>query len=159
MRRISIAIAAGLLLGTGIFLYRNFMKEGTEKESDEKSEILEALQHFSLSRSFPYADIAPNAYSKAFAFFQNNYLNKQQLTGSWQSIGPDNIGGRTIGIAIDPTDTSEIWLGSASGGLWKSTTGGLGPNAWSYVNTGFPILGVSCIAIDPNNSNIMYICK
>ncbi|MFL5752607.1 MAG: T9SS type A sorting domain-containing protein [Bacteroidia bacterium] len=141
-----------------IFLFRNKFSEQNAKEREEKSEILEALQHFSLGRSFPYTDMAPDAYAKAFEYFQENYLNKQQqLSGSWESIGPDNIGGRTISVAIDPSDTSEIWLGSASGGLWKSTSGGLGPNAWTYVNTGFPVLGVSSIAIDPANPDVMYI--
>lgn len=50
------------------------------------------------------------------------------LTGAsndilWQERGPDNIGGRTRAIMIDPNDPTgnTLWAGSVSGGLWKIT--------------------------------------
>jgi photosystem II stability/assembly factor-like uncharacterized protein len=76
---------------------------------------------------------------------------------SWASIGPDNIGGRVLSMAIDPSDPQVIWAGSASGGLWKSTTGGEGADAWSRVETGFPSLSVSAIVLDPSNPQVMYL--
>ena len=50
-----------------------------------------------------------------------------------------------------------IYIGSASGGIWKSTTGGIGANAWTQINTGYPTLAVSSIAINKNNINEIYI--
>lgn len=139
-------------------------KTNKEKETDagnEKTEALEGLRFLSEGRAYPNHDIPEDAYGKAYDFYKANFLNNTNkimtTSGSWQSIGPVNGGGRTIGITIDPNDTSKVWLGSASGGLWKSTTGGIGANAWTYVPTGFPVLGVSSIAINPANSNIMYI--
>ncbi|HUM46571.1 MAG TPA: hypothetical protein PLD84_06570, partial [Chitinophagales bacterium] len=76
---------------------------------------------------------------------------------TWENLGPDNIGGRTVSIAIDPSDTSVIWLGAASGGLWKSENGGMGANAWQYIPTGFPVLGVGAISINPVNHNEIFI--
>ena len=64
-------------------------------------------------------------------------------------MGPFDIGGRTIGFAIDPVDTGTIWLGAASGGLWKSTSGGIGNRAWTYVPLGFPVLGVQLYRYQP----------
>ncbi|MEZ4823371.1 MAG: hypothetical protein R2942_13595 [Ignavibacteria bacterium] len=49
------------------------------------------------------------------------------------------------------------FYGSSSGGLWKSTSGGTGAEAWTLVNTGFPSSAVSSIAIDSVNPNVMYI--
>ena len=72
-------------------------------------------------------------------------------------MGPTNIGGRTLALAIHPDDPDLIFVGSASGGLWKSTSGGEGLNAWEYVRTGHPVLGVAAIDIDPNNGDLMYI--
>ncbi|MCX6351980.1 MAG: T9SS type A sorting domain-containing protein [Bacteroidetes bacterium] len=131
-------------------------KGGVEKE---ETDAMDALQFMNTSRAFPYADIPEGAYKNAFDFYQKNYLNVRYKTNKapWKSIGPNNVGGRTLCITIDPKDTAVLWLGSASGGLWKSTTGGLGKNAWQYVSTGFPILGVSSIAIDPTNSKNMLI--
>ena len=72
-----------------------------------------------------------------------------QATNQWQAIGPHNKGGRTNAIAFNPQNPSTMYLGSASGGLWRSYTGGVGVDGWHYVPTGFPVLGVSTIAIAP----------
>ena len=125
---------------------------------EKKSEALDALQFFTEAAAFPNKDIPPQAYQQAYNFYKNNFADADQfLSTPWQNIGPKNVGGRTLAIAIDPVDTSIVWLGSASGGLWKSTTGGIGVDAWTYIPTGFSVLGVSSIAIDPNNHNTMYI--
>jgi len=76
---------------------------------------------------------------------------------SWQALGPHNIGGRTLAVALNPQNPNTVWAGSASGGLWRSFTGGQGALAWHYVHTCFPVLGVSSIAIDPDDSNTIYI--
>lgn len=68
---------------------------------------------------------------------------------NWTSMGPDNAAGRTRAILIDKRDNSgkTIFAGSVSGGLWKSTTGGL---TWNQVQTGGVVLNVSCITQAPN---------
>lgn len=77
--------------------------------------------------------------------------------GNWVPIGPNqNIGGRILSIAIDPQNTNNVFIGSASGGIWKTTTAGVGTNAWQPVATGFPVLGIASLIIHPTNSNIIY---
>ena len=70
------------------------------------------------------------------------------------SNGKKRGNGRVNCIAFDPLDTNIIWIGSPAGGLWKSIDGG---NNWTTNTDNLPVLGVSHIAIDPNNSQIMYI--
>jgi len=83
--------------------------------------------------------------------------NINLFSGNWTSIGPDqNIGGRILSIAIDPQNGNNIFIGSASGGIWKTTTAGVGSNAWQPVETDYPVLGVASIIIHPTNSNIIY---
>jgi len=41
--------------------------------------------------------------------------------------------------------------------LWKTTTAGIGADAWDPVPTGFPIIGVGAIAIDEQNPDVMYL--
>ena len=119
-------------------------------------EAYDALTFVTAAAAFPEADIPPAGYGKAW--LHHFAMAKHPSTRTaWQSIGPNNVGGRTVSIAIDPVDTSVVWLGSASGGLWKSTTGGIGVNAWQQVPTGFPVLGVGAIAINPNDHNEMLI--
>src|SRR6185436_19570901 len=108
------------------------------------------------ANAFPNADIPKDGYAKAWNRHKQMISHPSTRT-AWTSLGPNNVGGRTISIAIDPVDTNVFWLGSASGGLWKSTTGGTGLNAWEYIPTGFPVRGVTSIAINPNNHNEIYI--
>ena len=44
----------------------------------------------------------------------------------WQERGPGNVGGRTRGILIDQRDETHLtwFVGSAGGGIWKTTDGG-----------------------------------
>jgi len=120
----------------------------------------DALQFWNESRAFPFEDIPPGKYYIAFEKSKRVFGEKDKvgLTDDWTNIGPNNIGGRTLAIALDPYDTSIVWLGSASGGLWKSTTGGIGTNAWTQIKTfGIPTLGVSSILIDSIDPGVMYI--
>jgi len=129
-------------------------------ERENKSFALDALQFTTQAASYPNKDIPADAYVSAINWYKNNInSDKRVLSASttWQSMGPTNMGGRTVAIAMDPTDTAVLWLGSASGGLWKSTTGGIGAAAWTYVPLGFQVLGVSSIAINPANHNEMYV--
>lgn len=40
--------------------------------------------------------------------------------GRWTSEGPTNIGGRVTGLAVDPELDDTVYLGAASGGVWRS---------------------------------------
>ena len=141
--------------------YTSAKKEKKERAEryESKTEAIDALQFLSASYAYPNKDIPADAFGKAYDQYKQNFLSKRKMdaVGSWQNIGPTNVGGRTLCVALSPTDTSTIWLGSASGGLWKSTTGGIGASAWTYIPTGFPTLGVSTIAFQPGNSQIMII--
>ena len=41
-----------------------------------------------------------------------------------RSIGPAVTSGRVMSIAVDPANKAVIYVGAASGGLWKTTNGG-----------------------------------
>ena len=73
--------------------------------------------------------------------------------GNWQSIGPGNIGGRIRSIIFHPNDPDTIWVGSVSGGVWKTTNAG---QSWSEVDDFMANLAVSTLVINPTNPNIMY---
>ena len=131
------------------------------EQSKEKNEALDALEFLNTSRAFPGNDIPADAERQAWKFYRDHFLSHSPVTRhaapAWSSIGPNNVGGRTLCLAFDPVNSNIIWMGSASGGLWKSTTGGIGVNAWTYIPTGFPVRGVSSIAINPQNPLEMYI--
>ena len=129
-----------------------------ESEENETG-ALESMQWISEVRAFPAQDIPQDKFYKAFEYSRQNLSNKfaDKMTAPWQCIGPYNEGGRSLCLAVNPVDTSVIYIGSSSGGIWKSTTGGVGASAWTLINTGYPSLAVSSIVIDSVNPNVMYI--
>ena len=120
------------------------------------SEAGAAFLQWSAARLFPDGVFHTEKYSEAFAAMRLNSQWRGERSPTWEAIGPKNIGGRTLCLAVNPLDTNILWLGSASGGIWKSTTGGRGASAWQYVETGFPVLGVSALALEPGNPNVIY---
>ena len=44
--------------------------------------------------------------------------------GTWQSIGPGNVGGRTRALLIDPINPDVMYAAAVAGGIWKTTNGG-----------------------------------
>jgi photosystem II stability/assembly factor-like uncharacterized protein len=118
-----------------------------------------ALRLWATQRAYPAKELPARGMSEAFALAKGALAEDPAKTGgaAWQTLGPHNIGGRTLVVALNPQNPSTVYAGAASGGLWRSYTGGVGVEAWEQVTTGFPVLGVSCIAIDPADSNVMYI--
>jgi photosystem II stability/assembly factor-like uncharacterized protein len=119
---------------------------------------MEAMRFWNDSRSYPGDALPEEGFAKAFKNVKaNKDLNKINTDNKWEEIGPHNIGGRTISIALNPQNPRTVYAGSASGGLWRSYSGGEGVDAWEYVPTGFPVLGVSYIEFEKSDSNVIYI--
>ncbi|RPJ25682.1 MAG: hypothetical protein EHM35_15375, partial [Planctomycetaceae bacterium] len=140
--------------------------DGRKFETEEDvSGAMEALNVWAAQRAYPSRVIPDVGHAAAFEemrFQKAQAASAQQdpidhLVTPWSSIGPNNIGGRTLCLALQPGNPSIIYAGSASGGLWKTTTGGVGADAWDYVDTGYPVSAVGTIAIDPTNVNVIYI--
>jgi hypothetical protein len=73
--------------------------------------------------------------------------------GSWNLLGPGNIGGRTRDLVIHPTNPNIMLAAGDSGGIFRSTDAGA---SWTAVAGSLPILYLSDLAFDPNNPNIVY---
>jgi hypothetical protein len=73
----------------------------------------------------------------------------------WQFIGPTNISGRCTDVeAISPHGSNyTIWIGSATGGIWKSTNEG---TTFEPVFDEMPTASIGDLAIDPNNPDIVW---
>ncbi len=73
--------------------------------------------------------------------------------GAWQPAGPGNIGGRTRSLVIRPDNPSIMYAGAVGGGVWKTTDSG---NTWNPQTDLLPSIGISALAMDPNNPDTLY---
>src|SRR5215216_1427408 len=72
-----------------------------------------------------------------------------------ERFGRGPISGRCTAIALDPTQPDQIvYVGTAMGGVWKSTDGGL---TWTPKSDFEACLGIGCITIDPTNHLRLYV--
>lgn len=182
MKKPAILLIAALLAALGYFTNR-FEKnpqerEGSEQYAEEREEQDEdewqneeeeeesgADKQMSMwfqSKAYPNPYNLNQKYQRAWEQAKKIKIKGEQNRGSsfsnWASLGQSYngatiIGGRIKCIAIDPNNSNNLWAGSASGGIWKSTNAG---TSWSYVPTGMHVLGVSSILVDPSNSNTIY---
>lgn len=91
---------------------------------------------------------------------QSSNSNNQRLflTGGWQSLGPDTMGiitghyaaglGRVEYVEVNKVNQQQIYMGSRSGGLWRTSNGGA---TWSHNTDFLPASGVNAIAASPTH--------
>jgi photosystem II stability/assembly factor-like uncharacterized protein len=74
----------------------------------------------------------------------------------WQYIGPQNISGRCTDVeAVSPHGRNyTIWIGSATGGVWKSINEG---TTFEPVFDNMPTASIGDIAIDPQNHDVVWV--
>lgn len=82
--------------------------------------------------------------------FTQGLLSGLQL----RSIGPALTSGRVSDIAIDPSDKRTWYVAAASGGVWKSTNGGI---SFSPIFDGQGSFSIGTINIDHANPNVIWV--
>ena len=73
---------------------------------------------------------------------------------AWRSIGPASMGGRVDDIEAVASDPSVIYVGYASGGVWKTMNMG---TTWTPLFDRYPVNSIGDIAIAPSNPDILYV--
>ncbi|MFL5580801.1 MAG: sialidase [Gemmatimonadaceae bacterium] len=70
----------------------------------------------------------------------------------WRHIGPE--GNRVTSVAGVAGDLNTYYAGSASGGLFKTTDGGI---HWTPMTDSLPVASIGAIAVAPSDPNVVYI--
>jgi photosystem II stability/assembly factor-like uncharacterized protein len=71
-----------------------------------------------------------------------------------RAIGPAVTSGRVMTIAVDPTNRAVIYIGAASGGVWKTVNGGA---SWQPVFDTQGSFSIGWVTIDPRQPNIVWV--
>ena len=112
---------------------------------------------------FPNPDILVESWNDSKLRNAKNKINQKNNINTWEHKGPTSSNGGYAGLGrisvvkAAPNDTNTIWVGSASGGLWKTTNGGTTWNTNTDNLEIMPTLGVNDILFDNNDPSLMYI--
>jgi photosystem II stability/assembly factor-like uncharacterized protein len=72
----------------------------------------------------------------------------------WRSIGPANMGGRTSDVEGVAGNPALVYVGTASGGVWKTTNGG---TTWTPIFDRQNTISVGDMAVDPTNPDVIWV--
>ncbi|MBV9281970.1 MAG: exo-alpha-sialidase, partial [Chloroflexi bacterium] len=126
-------------------------------------------------RAFPGQSIPTGGYANAA--YQYNLVNDYTFPGGWRELGPrltpngnffaqpaypvqrTTVSGRATAFAVVPSSCSggncQIqYLGTANGGVWKTTNGG---QTWQPLFDHNLQTSIGGITLDPVNPNIVYV--
>lgn len=130
--------------------------------------VFKRWETYMTPRVYPSGNMAlPSTTYPNFIAWKQQSQNKPAAaagtlgTGNWTAVGPlfkptgyDAGVGRVDFVRFDPTNNNIMYVGTPDGGLWKTINGG---NSWT-TNTDFlPIIGCADLAINPTNTQIMYL--
>ena len=87
-------------------------------------------------------------------------LGAQDFSTTWlkeaapRNIGPGGMSGRITSIDVESSDSDIMYVGTASGGLWKSTSGGV---TWQPIFNDQVTASVGAVAIQQSNPDVIWV--
>ena len=105
-------------------------------------------------------EISAEAYLAAQDAFESMFLDSGLSAatagigqGSWNWIGPGNIGGRVRALAVHPSDPDIMWAGGIAGGIWKTMDGGA---SWQSQDEFLNSMSVTSIVVNPADPDVLF---
>lgn len=152
MKKLLAALLFVLLVGDSASVFApqyTFEVKDDLSEIGSREDLMGRLEYQQMLTADPSTGNVPSNIRKAELQFDR--LLTQQTAGmrstqlTYVSEGPVNVGGRTRAVAFDVRDENVILAGGVSGGIWKSTDGGI-----TWVRTSNPENrnSVTCIVQD-----------
>ncbi len=143
--------------------------ESSKLERNKKNKIKNEVHKKGIEHIADYQEQIRKGIDEEKASYQKGYLieefNKAKQKSSAKSVstsittvfterGPNNVPGRSRGIAVDPNNSDKWFVGTVGGGVWLTENAG---TTWSAL-TDFkiPNLATSTVVISETNSNIIY---
>ena len=94
------------------------------------------------------------------SLFLTLFLNAQDFSTTWlkevapRNIGPGGMSGRITSIDVVVSNPNIMYVGTASGGLWKSTSGGV---TWNPIFNDQVTASVGSVAIQQSNPDVIWV--
>ncbi|WP_299212714.1 T9SS type A sorting domain-containing protein [uncultured Dokdonia sp.] len=138
-----------------LFAFLSCSEKPTESKNI-KTEIAKKLptDYMFMQRAYPKGEIKPNAQRQAAIWRKDQVQNTRNQANLFEFAGPLNIGGRITDIEIVSGTANTVYVGAASGGVFKSTDSG---DTWQPIFDDQPMLAIGDIAVSESNSDIIVV--
>lgn len=157
-----------LTLDPRIYSYDNlWVRILAQRVGDGSASMQERRAFYYLyERLFPFDKPLPANWQLAAAQIRKSLKAKEEASSSWTLLGPAKFysvggqgtqipnSGRATALWFDPANKNTIILGTADGGVWKTTDQG---STWTSIFDAGPNLSIGSLAVDPANKSVIYI--
>ena len=141
-----------------------WLSEVARKIEAGTASIIERRYYHSLvDRMYPFEKPVPSRWRQDAMRVKESIKKKAEAgeSSSWSLIGPPSYtengtynSGRGTALWVDPADRNFILLGTADGGVWKSTDQG---RSWVSIFESAATQSVGCLVADPTNRNTIFV--
>lgn len=107
---------------------------------------------FSQCSCYPLHDAHPGQLEAYWSARQNHGWDDRTM--QWQCLGPFNIAGRVTALIAHPLNAKRLYAGSAAGGVWTSTDGGL---SWQTNWPKWNSQSIGALAFDAADPQVIYV--
>ena len=142
-----------------------------QDKPDGKEDVRGRMEYFYQQRVFPFDSFPKGAMAAAraaVASMRGSNASIMSAGAPWLSVGPVGLQapdgywtsapqsdeGRITSIAVHPTNSQIAIAGSASGGVWRTTSGGA---SWTPLTDNQCSLATGSVTFDPVNASIVYV--
>ena len=143
---------------------------GSNKEKDNR-----AKKKFHRWEWFTEPRVDQTGYTPSKLYWEqrqiayNSRKENKGVIANWRALGPFSTplwssqgivnglrsgAGRVECIEFHPDNNQIMWIGTHSGGLWKTSDGG---QTWHTTTNGLSSLGISDVVVHPENPDILYV--
>ncbi len=138
--------------------------QGKTPKKGEGYKVFKRWENYMTPRVYPSGNLLlPSTTFQNYVEWsaEKSFSGSVSMPANWTSLGPNEVptgydaaSGRIDFVRFDPTNSNTLYVGAPDGGLWKSTNAGA---TWTTNTDLLTIIGCSDIAIDPGNTQIMYL--
>lgn len=138
--------------------------EKEEKDGDGLMQQFRRWEYIAQGRLLPGGYLPTEDMNwKAWEEYQSTHADQFALVPQrtvWTQVGASVVpslgggAGRVNVIRFDPLSTDIMYIGTAGGGVWKTTDGG---TTWKPIGDQYPVTSIADIAIDPANGNNIFV--
>jgi photosystem II stability/assembly factor-like uncharacterized protein len=123
------------------------------RKSETKEPKREPNDWLGKQKVYPHGRFNHQYYLDGLQQASNLHQSSLQRQVAWEPLGPYNIGGRITDIEVHPSQPEIIYVGAASGGIFKSSDNG---QSWQHLFRQQPVISIGDLAIDPSNTQVIW---